>query len=370
MNHENFTGIEPPPSPGIAWSDLNDPGTALALLGRAFPEVWPIFEQVRLQRGKAYPDWPDFCFVPPSYFKAAMRRDLTRVHLKDSRIEALGLFATWRMTQGIYRFHPEAYAALVQTPVTGALPVEVFYQLPEWCVYIETPGLIYEGSVLCGVYAHLYYTEHTVYNAFLELMFVSVDSARSMAIALVPDLNIENVFHDVAKELQQSRPGMMMRSLGRKGMNSSQIAAYMENLEQHFIQDISPILSLLLYLCSNQAQFRDARGSGRQPLNPTATRTKHGMRWFAPSRPTVWETGFPLGTALAQAREKIAAEEPGNTHRASPAPHIRRAHWHAYWLGPLNEPAKRKLDVRWLPPIAVNVELMDEEDNLNDRDTR
>ena len=353
MSHENFTGIEPPPGQGVNWLDLKDPGTTLALLGRGFPEVWPIFEQVRLQRGKAHPDWPDFCFVPPSYFKQALRRDLPHKYLSDDNINALSGFATWRMTQGIYRFHPDLYTALVRTPVTGALPVEVFYQLPQWCVYIETPGLIHEGSAFSGVYAYLYYAEHGVSDTVLDLMFVYVDYIRTIAISLVPGISIEELFYHMAKELQP-RSGQMMHSLGRDGMNTIQIAAYMGNLEQHLTEEISPILSLLLYLCSSQAQFRDARGSGRQPQNPTATRIKRGMRWFAPSGPTVWETGFPLGTALAQAREKIANEEPGDIHRASPAPHIRRAHWHAYWIGPLSDPVKRKLDVRWLSPIAVN----------------
>ena len=365
MSHENFTGIEFPPVQKLKWLDIRNPGATLACVSRVLPEVWPIFEQVRLQRGKAYPDWPDFCCVPPGYFAEALRRDFSRVHLEDHNIDMLDLFATWRMTQGIYRFHPEAYAALVQTPVTGALPIEVFYQLPQWCVFIETPGMIHAGSALSGVYACLYYCPgYALNDTFLELISVYLNCTRITVVPLVPGMGIEEVFHLIAENIQ-SQPEAKMRALSLDGLNPTQIAAHMENLEQHLTEEISPILSLLLYLCSNQAQFRDARGSGRQPQNPTATRTKHGMRWFAPSGSTVWETGFPLGTALQQAREKMATEEPGNTHRASPAPHIRRAHWHAYWLGPLNEPAKRKLDVRWLPPIAVNVALADEGDNIN-----
>ena len=37
-------------------------------------------------------------------------------------------------------------------------------------------------------------------------------------------------------------------------------------------------------------------------------------------------------------------------------PHIRRAHWHTYWVGPMDEVyPKRKTILKWLPPIPVNV---------------
>lgn len=35
--------------------------------------------------------------------------------------------------------------------------------------------------------------------------------------------------------------------------------------------------------------------------------------------------------------------------------HIRRAHWHRYWVGPRDDPSARKLIVKWIPPIFVNL---------------
>ena len=35
---------------------------------------------------------------------------------------------------------------------------------------------------------------------------------------------------------------------------------------------------------------------------------------------------------------------------------IRRAHWHSYWVGKWNEPDARTVVLKWLPPIAVNVQ--------------
>lgn len=33
--------------------------------------------------------------------------------------------------------------------------------------------------------------------------------------------------------------------------------------------------------------------------------------------------------------------------------HIRRAHWHSYWVGSVDD---KKINVKWLPPIAVNLD--------------
>lgn len=43
----------------------------------------------------------------------------------------------------------------------------------------------------------------------------------------------------------------------------------------------------------------------------------------------------------------------GTSHRSVRA-HIRRGHWHSYWVGKRNEPETRKLVLRFLMPTMVN----------------
>jgi hypothetical protein len=114
---------------------------------------------------------------------------------------------------------------------------------------------------------------------------------------------------------------------------------------------IAPLVSLVLYLCSANAELRDARGTGRQPAYARATKTKRGKKLIAAASPTTWEVGYRLGAAIrrAEAREPTRAE---GTH-ASPRPHLRRAHWHHFWTGPLK--GERTLSLKWLPPVNVGV---------------
>ena len=48
----------------------------------------------------------------------------------------VGALAAWRATQGIERFDPTIFEAVWDTPLTGELPTELLYRLPEWCCYV------------------------------------------------------------------------------------------------------------------------------------------------------------------------------------------------------------------------------------------
>ena len=116
-------------------------------------------------------------------------------------------------------------------------------------------------------------------------------------------------------------------------------------------------MSLLLYLCADDAEIGD--GSLR-PCNPAPKRTKQGWRLFAADKPTTWDIGTRLGAALRKATLKAKgehfADDPAAGH-ARPRAHGRRAHWHTYLTG--SGRSERRL--KWLSPIPVNV---DDVDNL------
>lgn len=64
---------------------------------------------------------------------------------------------------------------------------------------------------------------------------------------------------------------------------------------------------------------------------------------------TVTEVGFRIGSALREYRMSQRASAHGD---GTVRPHVRRAHWHRYWVGPMS--GERRLELRWLEPIFVN----------------
>jgi hypothetical protein len=73
-----------------------------------------------------------------------------------------------------------------------------------------------------------------------------------------------------------------------------------------------PIISLLLYLCSEAGQIGDGL---RRPANPQPKRTRQGWRHFPADRPTTWEVGVRTGAALRRAYQQQANKDSVTTGR-------------------------------------------------------
>ena len=87
----------------------------------------------------------------------------------------------------------------------------------------------------------------------------------------------------------------MMRESARHTPVSVQMP---DGLVEELTDDVSPLVSLVLYLCSQAAEIRAGGGGDRRPAPPQPVKTKKGLRLFPPERPTPWEVGYRLGAAL------------------------------------------------------------------------
>jgi hypothetical protein len=134
------------------------PNNLLDIYTRDLPGVWKKADKERQHQMGAPRHWPNYCFLPSNIWPKITRQVFKSY--EDARIygttntAALG---AWRYTQGIYRFNTETFDALVSTPFDGMLPTEVLLRLPEWCVYIETPGMIWADDEVYGFFAFLDY---------------------------------------------------------------------------------------------------------------------------------------------------------------------------------------------------------------------
>ena len=313
-------------------TDAPRPKLHLTAAARLYPGAWRQADQFRSDRGKnGLPDWPDWCYLPMSAWYAIVAQDArvpvlglstgTLARVPDvGRLAALG---TWRVTQGIYRFDPALLDAIWETPLDGDLPADLFYRLPQWGVYIETHGHQWAHSPLYGFFVHLEWDTNTA-RAELRLLLDSEAELLPLPIHIGPwPLN-----ESVRRAVEEARRQSIMH--GATVFTSALAAA--PDL------DLAPLISLILYLCSEAPDF----GEQSPPANPIPKRTKQGWRLFAPDRVTIFEVGARLGAALRNASSR---EHP----HASPSPHIRRAHWHTYLVGP----GRTERVLRWLPPIPV-----------------
>ncbi|MDN0082395.1 hypothetical protein QU487_06460 [Crenobacter sp. SG2305] len=317
-------------------------------------DVYAAIEQTHLREQIAEP-----CYLNEEVTSKAIIEAIERhggrealTQLRSSGPLALALIvsawctlATWRMTQGIYRFDPALYRPLIETPLSGDLPADVLLRLPEWCVYIETPDLEVPrrdgrgDSPLNGAWARI---------------SREPDGTPTLTIGL-----------DIPGD-----DGFTHQHLPLRGTLDSSIQFVLDTWGEHdpaaspIIRSyLEPIINLLLYLCS---EAPDIAGKG-QPANPEPKRTRRdGWKLFPASGPKKWDVGVRVGAALRKAYHEAETGQGDGSH-AGPRPHIRRAHWHGFRSGPKTRDdgseiptIDRKFDLRWLPPIPVKLTMTDD----------
>jgi hypothetical protein len=295
-----------------------------------YPRAWEQLAKFRNEK-ENLDGWPDWCYLPMSAAHAIAtggRNDVIPMVVDTMTICGLGI---WRMTQGVYRFNPDLFEALWTTPITR-IPVDLLFRLPQWCVYIEAPGKSLFNLDLFGVFVWFEYDAETG-RAELRAL---IDSCQELLpiIFFITRATLDECITATIEEAQ--------KLINRQKLN---VSSEMLAEEIRFLKSIiPPIISLALYLCSDEPDIEDAKGQPGIPPRPA--RHKKSGAFVPASAPAEWIIGRNLSAHLRQAREYNGGEH------ASVRAHIRRAHWHSYWVGPRDV---QQLSLKWLPPTLIGI---------------
>jgi hypothetical protein len=346
------------------------PTVVLRQIARRYPKFWKHLDAIREAQAPKQ-RWPQWCFLPAGLVWLYLHEWLTGRRAKsldETRSTAAGLhilaqtgqleagepylqvpllaaLASWRPTQGVYRFDADVLDALLSTAMAGEIPGEILEQLPEWCVYADLQDRAMFGGTVHGFFALL--NRHQDTHA-RELMIIPMTSDHALMIVPVAPAPGEigmmpTLTYEVAATIEESIEAL-----------DSQLPEAIQ-----YRRDAAVLINLVLYLCSVAADVRDAAGKKARPSRP---RPKRGskLRVVGAQAPTTWEVGYRLGAALRAARSAAEGAGGGAFDRRGPVGHIRRAHWHTFWVGPRSDPERRSRQLRWLPPIPVNLDSEDE----------
>lgn len=256
----------------------------------------------------------DAC-VPPTSTKKMLA-----VVAMANNVSCLG---QWRLTQDVVRFDPTLKSALLATPIPPemALPSELFFRAGSWCQYIE-----HETDEYSGFFWAIDPGER---NGDAELRVWWQKKGAPEIVSTMLHLDEKTVEEAIGKSEQ----------LAEKYAEQFRIAGATRSENYNIMSDA---LNLILYLCAQNAEYDPEQG---RPSRSSPKKVKRGIRFFPADKPKIWSVGKQTGNRLKQEQRETA-------HRKdSVRPHIRRAHWHGFWSGPMT--GERKFEIKWLPPIFV-----------------
>ena len=345
--------------------EISLPIKLLKYYSQKYPNIWKDVEKIRRLRGKdKNHTWPSWCFCPMynicSILNVGDRISKIvngKIIVDEEKFQDLifiTALAPWRSTKGVYKIHEEIFDSLAKTPITGEIPIDILYYLPEWCVYIEVPP-------------------NTVFNPKIKGFFGFLDYDTPH---LCPRLHILVDFGDYFSPFELSLFKGSIRSNFEKGKEiikgDSKLFGYLpeeekklmpsEYMENNVEKVLSPFISILLYLCSEASDIKDLNGNSIQRAKVKVAKEFTNLPL---QKSKVWEVGYRVGPTLNAAKSQPTQPiEPGNVNESdSPnnlngvRPHVRRAHYHGYWVGSGQE---KKFILKWLHPILVGTKNPDE----------
>lgn len=313
----------------------------LAAAMKHYPSTSRLVDTFRGNRDKDIQEWPSWCFIPMAGWYAIVSNDNADqcgpggqlpLHLVSDvgRLAALG---TWRYSQGIYSFDADLQHALCETVIAGSIPSEALFRLPEWCVYIETPGRTWLGDTLHGYWAHL---EHDINSGRAELRLL-MDTEQEL-LPIPVHIGKWTVTEAIDRSMSESTKQATKHNTTNFNVGMDTVASIAE--------EINPLISLLLYICSEEPEIDNSRQPGKHPQRATHKKVKGGWRLFPAEKPSRWVVGERIGQQLRQANQSLSPETGRKVK-----PHLRKGHWHGFWTGPKDQ--QQKFIYKWIMPMVV-----------------
>lgn len=296
-----------------------------------------------------------------------------RAGLREDERECLD---KWLSSKQVYRVNEEIWTAC-RIDRDTVIPVQAFSQLPYGCVFIQHAS---EYSVPMGLQSvgrsgamSERVEGYFVYRGMTEkgseyLSIAPLGSTRTIVdgteIGQYDGLDSSNMFHlghggtvgdwlGEVKSVSVADTALygieeIKRKRGTDSIDfneATRVTAMLTGFYSEYSEKNLPlpnILGSLLYIVSKNADVRTV-------YTPQQSRPKRSRQTDC----TVHDVGFRIAPGLSEVRRAADSVGRGNggTGRHV-STHVRRGHWHGYWLGPKNAPTD--LVIKWVAPVIVN----------------
>ena len=240
----------------------------------------------------------------------------------------------WNKSKQVYRFDTELESVLASTSVSDSihdirLPLHILDCLPYHTFYIECMNDSIFNQICNGIFVHV---KKELNGYIMHFTFIDgMSDATDTSAKFIPDEN-DN------KSLVLSKDSFIPAHSGH--------VKTIPNWQMY----CNFLINALLYLCADNSEIHESALT-KQTYRPSP----HIKNKFSEVRQ--WECGYRYGAEVrkiktASDNEKETSPHVSPTSRKPVIEHVRRAHWHHYWIGRHNTD-ERKLILHWIPPTLI-----------------
>lgn len=329
------------------------PMEAIKWVSNEFPGIWD--EMKKLEPLKQEYKWPDWCYMPISI----VLDNLSELYGYDQTVSVAGLavgLAGWRKYKNIFLVNQELAKELNAAELDDVIPVEALDQLPYPYIYVQI-----EGENLGA----LVFREYDSKNGWNELRLYIIDEQAEILSQPILHLKPGGTIREAMDEADEFGKANMKKFNLFAGMNEqmrTQLQAAFEDaysVARKFTLDFMP---LILYLCAENAEISqpmaitgEKKSVQLEPIN--APKDKAGELSFYP-------VGEEVGIRIRDYKKKQqdpdrnsinenGIPKPNGKGGTKKSPHVRRGHYHHYWLGSRTQ-GTRELVLRWIAPMFIH----------------
>ena len=257
----------------------------------------------------------------------------------------------WRKVKRIYRFNSELATEVINTEWDLVIPIDIIHYMPEPCIYVQTDVI----PDIDGFFATI---EYDIELHHEELRFYMIDSDGDINNACIIHMDVgQTLQQGIDKAIKTMHNNANNELLKRLGTQVSQRAVN----EIESTRDLSlKVVQLLLYICAENADISE---------NPEQSKIYQKRQnvgdYFREIRK--WDVGKHIGEQIRviknskkvkdieENKEDTDTDENSkitSIRKYKNRPHVRRAHWHHYWVGE----GRTKLVLKWVSTLIVNAE--------------
>lgn len=346
--------------------DFLAPSSILSNMMRKFPSIFKTVETIQKDS--------NYSIVPSGVITNVLEHAYGIPTVQASKIAGcIHALYEWRNNKQIYDFNPDIATELVKSFDSAAsLPIEAFEEMPYDGLYMSVSGTPFSAFAT----KDMSFDKNN--NRIKSISFYIPANDKTISIPLMRDTIAKCMNADYHANIAQLNDPNCIRALKMSYPHMSEAdikKSIMDSYAKGYQADkdlLEMCISLLLYLCSQNAEITDLNGnptSAKGPDKQEKSDESNNLDTKKPPAPTkskksksrTVKVGYRIGKAIRysknqqQESDSVTASvgSTSNDSHTKKAAHVRRGHYHHYWTGS-HKDGTRKLILKWTAPAFIN----------------